>query len=67
VTHRHTGLLYRFEETTQLADYICELLADDDLCRRLSNAERQTALMRHDRTAIAHSLMQIYQEIDKAQ
>jgi glycosyltransferase involved in cell wall biosynthesis len=67
VTHRHTGLLYRFEETTQLADYICELLADDDLCRRLSNAERQTALMRHDRTAIAHSLMRIYQEIDKAQ
>ncbi len=67
VTHRHTGLLYRFEETAQLADYICELLGDDDLCRRLSDAERQTALARHDRTAIAHALMQIYENIHEAQ
>jgi glycosyltransferase involved in cell wall biosynthesis len=67
VTHRHTGLLYRFEETAQLADYICELLGDDDLCCRLSDAERQTALARHDRTAIAHALMQIYEDIHAAQ
>lgn len=63
IEHRRTGLLYRFEETTLLADYICELLGDDNLCRSLSQAERETALARHDRTAIAHCLTHIYEEI----
>jgi glycosyltransferase involved in cell wall biosynthesis len=63
IEHRRTGLLYRFEETDLLADYICELLGDDDLCRRLSQAERETAQARHDRTAIARCLTHIYEEI----
>jgi glycosyltransferase involved in cell wall biosynthesis len=63
IEHRRTGLLYRFEEVEMLAAYICELLSDDDLCRRLSAAERDTAVRRHDRQHIAAQLHQIYTQI----
>ncbi len=66
VTHRATGMLYRFEETAMLADYINELLANDALCRRLSEAERATAQRRHDRASVAARLVDIYEAIAQA-
>jgi glycosyltransferase involved in cell wall biosynthesis len=67
ITHRRTGLLYRFEETALLADYISELLADDRLCCELSAAARDIALKRHNRTIIAARLRSIYEEISGRQ
>lgn len=63
IDHRRTGLLYRFEETAMLTDYILELLGHDDLCRTLSAEERAAALVRHDHPHIACRLMEIYQTV----
>lgn len=58
-----TGFLYRFEEISLLAYRICQLFADDRLCSRLSEQEREVALKRHDADANAETLISIYRNI----
>lgn len=58
-----TGFLYRFEETSLLAYRVCQLFADDNLCTRLSEQERQVASKRHDADVNAESLISIYKTI----
>ncbi len=67
IRHRQTGMLYRFEETAMLSDYILELLNHDDLCTRLSINERQEAQLRHNQSDIARDLMNIYQTMTECQ
>lgn len=58
-----TGLLYRFEEVEMLADKVCHLFANESVASEMSRNERLVAAQRHDRRAIADSLMGIYDEI----
>ena len=58
-----TGLLYRYEETSMLAQQICRLFADDALAERLSHESRRQALRRHDPSSVAHTLFDIYSTI----
>ena len=58
-----TGFLYRFEEIPLLAKRVCELFADGDLCNLLSGQERVVAAKRHERTANAEALINIYKEV----
>ncbi len=55
-----SGLLYRFEEVEMLAQYVCQLFADDQLAMILSNSGRTSALRRHDREAISNTLFKLY-------
>ncbi|MCW0483183.1 glycosyltransferase family 4 protein [Gaoshiqia sediminis] len=61
VSHNQTGLLYRFEETTMLAELVCRVFKDPDLSRKLSDSERSTAGRRHDPDVNTQTLIKIYQ------
>lgn len=58
-----TGFLYRFEETSLLAERVCELFASNELCCCLSDKERIVAANRHDKNVNAETLINIYKEI----
>ena len=58
-----SGFLYRFEEVSLLAERVCELFADRDLCFRLSEQERMVAAKRHDKNVNAEMLIKIYNDI----
>lgn len=60
ITHEKSGLLYRFEETAELAAHICRLFSDDDWCERLGSGGRKEAIHRHDYRTIARQLYDIY-------
>ena len=61
--YNETGFLYRFEEVSLLAERVCELFADPNLCNKLSVKERQVAAVRHDKKVNAETLIKIYKEI----
>ena len=63
IEHKQTGMLYGFEDTTALADSICQLFASTDQSMKMSQAGILKAQQRHDPEAIAHSLYNIYQHI----
>lgn len=62
ITHGQTGYLYRYEEIEMLAQTVIRLFRQKDL-RLLSHAEIETARLRHDSTANARRLTEIYQSI----
>lgn len=55
-----TGLLYRFEEYSMLADKVCSIFENDDFACSLSANSRISALERHDSKRIADRLFGIY-------
>lgn len=55
-----TGLLYRFEEYSMLADKVCSIFEKDDFACSLSANSRISALERHDSKRIADRLFGIY-------
>lgn len=63
VKDNETGFLYRFEEVSLLAERVCELFADRDLCIKLSEQERMVATKRHDKNVNAEMLIKIYNDI----
>ena len=63
ITDGADGLLYRYEEVEMLAQAVCRIFADDTLAQRLSTAAHDKAAQRHDRDAIAQTLLHIYNEI----
>lgn len=58
-----SGFLYRFEEVPLLAERVCELFANQELCIKLSEQERMVAAKRHDRNLNAEMLIKIYNDI----
>ena len=63
VKDNETGFLYRFEETSLLAQRVCELFANRDLCNRLSEQARIAAKQRHCKEVNAATLLGIYNKI----
>ena len=63
VEHNHSGLLYDFANVQALADCICSLFSNADLCRQVSKEASRVALLRHDREIIASTLYNIYKEL----
>ena len=63
VKDNETGFLYRFEETSLLAQRVCELFANSDLCNRLSEQARIAAIQRHCKETNAAALLGIYNKI----
>lgn len=61
--HEKSALLYRFEEYEMLADSVVRIFGDDKLALRLSENGRIAALKRHDPTANAKALLNIYRKI----
>lgn len=58
-----TGFLYRFEETTVLAQKVCQIFANKELAKEISRQEIQTALIRHNKERNANQLLSIYKAI----
>ena len=58
-----SGFLYRFEEVPLLAERVCGLFANQDLCIKLSEQERMVAAKRHDKNVNAEMLIKIYNDI----
>lgn len=63
VTDEETGLLYRFEEYTMMAEKICRVFSDKDLALKLSENGKRVAEKRHDHKLISVSLNYIYNDI----
>ena len=63
VKDNETGFLYRFEETSLLAQRVCELFANRNLCNRLSEQARIAAEQRHSKETNAAALLEIYNKI----
>lgn len=63
VKDNETGFLYRFEEISLLAQRVCELFANRDLCNRLSEQARIAARQRHCKEINAATLLGIYDKI----
>lgn len=61
--HGKEGFLYQHDAPYMLAGVIEDLFEDDNLCERLSYAERERALKRHDRDRIRDDLKDIYVRI----
>lgn len=58
-----TGFLYRYEEISLLAQRVCELFSNRELCERISVQERTVANSRHSKDTNATALVEIYKEI----
>ena len=58
-----TGFLYRYEEISLLAQRVCELFSNRELCERISVQERKVANSRHSKDTNATALVEIYKEI----
>lgn len=63
VLHGETGLLYRLEEYEMLASHILDIFNNDTLASKLSAGGRLAAAERHDKTANAIHMLNIYNEI----
>ena len=63
VTHRENGLLYRFEEYEQLAQYIAEIFDNPKLAMALSDKAQESMRNNHDSTKIADKIIAIYKDI----
>ncbi len=58
-----TGLLYRFEEYEMLAAQICRIFNNLELANYLSDREKETAAVRHDKQINARQSLNIYYKI----
>lgn len=58
-----TGFLYRYEEISLLAQRVCELFSNRELCERISVKERIVANARHSKDTNVRALVEIYKEI----
>ncbi len=63
VKHQENGLIYRYEDTVQLAYWIEKLFEDPELAIRMGKNARVEAFIRHDRKKNAETLMKIYQDV----
>mgnify|MGYP000963962562 CR=1 FL=1 len=63
IEHKKTGFLYRFEEVEMLANYICNIFADDNLALSLSKESRKIANQRHSPQNNTEKLLEIYKQI----
>jgi len=63
ISHENTGLLYRFEEYTMLANQIIEIFNNDVLAQKLSSAGIVEAEKRHNRDAIRSRMIEIYTHV----
>lgn len=63
VEDQNTGLLYRYEDTDALAENICKLFREPELCRQLSVNEIRTAEERHDRQKNTAAQIQLYWDL----
>nr|AOE12624.1 glycosyl transferase family GT4 [uncultured bacterium] len=63
IIHKQTGLLYRFEEFSMLAEHMCNLFSDRQLCEEISRNGQDIAKKRHDPKKNAQNLLKIYQTI----
>ena len=63
IKHGKTGFLYRVEEVEMLAFYICKLFTSPEICKIMSDEERQVALLRLNGEVNAHTLLNIYDDI----
>ena len=63
ISHRKTGILYRFEEIEMLANGVCEIFYNDTLAIELSKKGKEEALFRHNGKINAQQLCSIYESI----
>ena len=63
VRHGETGFLYNSFDPVMAAMYIEKIFTDDDLCVRMSSAEKRAAKERHDENRITQSLLDLYQSL----
>jgi glycosyltransferase involved in cell wall biosynthesis len=54
------GFLYPFMEAAMLAEYIRRIFSSDELALEFSQAGRDTAHKRHDRSRIANKMVEVY-------
>lgn len=66
IKHGQTGMLYRFEEHEELANYIYKLFSNPALCEKLSKNEHVVARERHDRLKNARMLYTIYLSVNNS-
>ncbi len=60
VEHGITGLLTPPEDAASLADALCVLLEDDDLCHRLGTAARAAVVERYGMDRVVRQYMELY-------
>jgi len=65
ISHKKSGLLYRFEEVEMLAKSICHIFSDVDFANNLSKNGRMEAIKRHDGENNTMKLNFIYYNICK--
>ena len=63
ISHENTGLLYRFEEYSMLANQIMDIFNNDVFAQKLSSAGIVEAESRHNRVAIKTRMIEIYSEV----
>ena len=63
VLHKETGFLYRFEDYSVLAAYICEIFEGQYDLDKLSKNEQELALKRHNKESIIDSMLLVYSQI----
>lgn len=63
VNHGVDGYLYDFYDTDKLAEYICELFAEETKCRNISEQARLSARNINDIKANADALAEIYKDV----
>lgn len=63
VCHFENGLLYRFEEHEMLAQYICDVLADSNLAKKLGNNARNSIIQTRNSENIKGKMIDIYNEV----
>lgn len=65
IRHGETGLLYRFEEYSMLAEHLKKIFDDDILAQHLAENSRVAALERHDPDIIKTRMLEIYDQCSK--
>jgi glycosyltransferase involved in cell wall biosynthesis len=60
VTHEEDGLLFAVGDDQALANAVLRVLNDDNLARELGTRARQTASARHDQSAVAQRMLDVY-------
>jgi len=60
MTHQSNGFMYPFMEAAMLAEYIRRIFSSDELALEFSQAGRDTAHKRHDRSRIANKMVEVY-------
>jgi glycosyltransferase involved in cell wall biosynthesis len=63
ITHKHDGLIYRFEEVEMLAESIRELFVNKSLANSISKNGLLTAEARHNATVNFERIIDIYNKI----